>query len=73
MAQICDERVYSNGKKKEKMKIDIIFMVIAVFLVILGICSMVIKVTECKKRKIVLLAEAFMIAIGLSYLIWFCN
>lgn len=50
-------------------------MVIAVFLIVLGILSFISKlaVAIANRTKYNLVLELIIITIGLSYLIWYCN
>lgn len=58
------------------MKCTYIFlMVLAVFLIVSDVVSLIIKFTKAivYKRNDTVWAEIVWITIGLSYLIWFCN
>lgn len=50
-------------------------MIVATFLVVFGICSFILRIVEALANKTnnSLWTEMFMITIGLSYLIWYCN
>lgn len=55
--------------------LETVLMVLAVFLMVFGISLFVIMITEAivERKQSSFIVEALMIAIGLSYLIWYCN
>jgi hypothetical protein len=52
---------------------EVVCMIIAVFLVVLGIASTIIKLLDRNRLHVTLWSEVIMLTIGISYLIWYCN
>ena len=52
-----------------------ILMCIAVFMVILGLVSFIIRLAKViiEKNTTIFLGEVILLTIGISYLIWYCN
>lgn len=48
-------------------------MVIAVFLIVAGIASTILKLLDKNKLYVTLWPQVIMLTIGISYLIWYCN